>query len=109
MSGCSRSIEDDLYFLSFSYLLCARELVAQRRRPEAALRLGVSEALADWLERATLQEIEAIARSGVLTFQCRVPDRAWRDAVRMAGDPSLLQSHVVLAALARATTHDPAR
>jgi hypothetical protein len=91
--------ERDLLTLNLVYLTAARELLAAGERRRARVLLGLSEPFADWVERASLESLLALARSGLLCFQPRMTERVLREATRGADDAALLRYHAALASV----------
>jgi len=62
--------------LNLAYLLYARELVQAGEGHRVRVALGICDPLAEWLARADLQALTALAQPGVLLFQPRLSERA---------------------------------
>ena len=92
--------ERDLFTMNLAYLTVARELLAAGERRRAQVLLGLSDAFADWVERASLESLLALARSGLLCYQPRLSERVLREAGRGGEDATLLGYHAALAAVA---------
>ena len=91
--------ERDLFTLNLAYLGTARELLAAGEHRRAQVLLGISDAFAQLLERASADSVLALARPGLLCFQPRVSDRVLREMRRALDDAALLRCHAALAAV----------
>ena len=89
----------DIAALNLAWLLAARQ-AAQSDAQEAALVFGLERALSDRLCTASLEDLRALARSGLLLFRPRFPELLGQGYAGEAGGSALgpaLQS-ILLAA-----------
>ena len=79
--------DQDIVDLNLGWLVTARDL--SRNNPEkAAIVLGIDEARMALLSHLTLQELRAIARSGILLLRPRFRPEFWIDLIADCRRPS---------------------
>ncbi len=70
--------DQDIVDLNISWLFKAREL-ARSNHTKAAIIFGFDEVIAEKISRLSIEELQGIARSGVMVFQPRFHPKFWHE------------------------------
>lgn len=90
------SVDPDLYELNLTYLLKAREMALMGESYKASLILGISQDSVNRLSELSIEKIRTLAKSGVLCFQSRLPDKFWKDLHNSSFDEELTMARILL-------------
>lgn len=90
------SVDPDLYELNLTYLFKAREMALAGESHKASVILGISPDSVNRLSELSIEKIRTLAKSGVLCFQSRLPDKFWKDLHTSGFDEELTMARILL-------------
>jgi hypothetical protein len=90
------SVDLDLYELNLFYLLKARDMALKGKSQKASLVMGISQDNVNRLPELSFEKIRILARSGVLCYSSRLPDKFWKEFQNTEMDEDLVKARVLL-------------